>query len=132
MKSIWARFFPVDTAKTLQDREHLYRALDDLGTQIEARVQGPRAAELRAREKAYADYQALVDLKTKSERTWPPLHCDTDLADRYMASAKADEKALPTWGRTVREVNHYLERIAQSYASLSNEVQSEIKHNNTL
>lgn len=119
-----------DTARTLQDRERLCGALTALDAQIRTRLREQLEATDQARQTARAEYEALIELKEKSEGTWPPLQCDTELAEGHLASAERDEQALLTLGKTVPDVNHYLERIAQEYASLTKEVQSEIGQNN--
>ena len=118
-----------DTIETLQDREDLYETLGSLGAQIKNRIEGQRAAATQARQEARAGYEALLDRKRQSEHAWPPLQCDTRLADNRLAFVERDEQTLRSSGRTVHEVTHSLERIAQGYASLSAEVQSKIGQN---
>jgi hypothetical protein len=118
-----------DAIHTLRDRERLYVALGNLESQIVNRIAERRAATDRERTQARAGHRALVERKEKSEHMWPPLRCDRRLADNHLASAEREEQALRSAGRTVQGVIGYLDRIAERYQSLNNEVQSRTEQN---
>ena len=118
-----------DAVEALEERERLYLALGALLAQIKNRIEGQRTAATQAREEAQASYEALIELKRESERAWPPLQCDVQLAESLLASVERQEYALRNAGRTVSEVTYLLDQIAKGYQSLNDEAQSKIGQN---